>query len=205
MTQQQRRMIFVTLAIAGFGLSAWGVYRYIASAPQRAQAAFEAGMGLLGPADFKGAVEKFSDSISISETAAAHLERGNAYRNLRQNDQALADWSRAIELDPNMAEAYTARATYYRVTGDPNKALPDLDRAIQLDASVDALFQRGQAYSALGQHTKAIEDYDQAILARREAPYVYLARSMARRALGDEEGYRQDQKTAADLQGSLER
>jgi hypothetical protein len=53
----------------------------------------------------------------------------------------------------------------------------------------------------LGQFDKAIEDYDRAIAERRDAPWVYLARSIAKRTLGDEAGYRRDQERAAELLG----
>lgn len=200
MNASQRRMLKITAAIVLPLLVIGWTIDYVSKAPQRAQTAFEDGMRLLGPGNFAGAVEKFTASIAAPETAAAHLERGNAYQELGKAELALADWSRAIELDSGLAEAFTARATHYRVKGDAAKALPDLNQSIQLDPTVDGYFQRGQVYAALGQWSKAIEDYDRAILERREAPYVYLARSIARRSLGDEEGYREDQKTAADLQ-----
>jgi tetratricopeptide (TPR) repeat protein len=200
MSSGQRTMVLITLAIVIPGAAIWGIIDYVAGAPQRARLAYEDGMSRLGPNDFAGAVTKFSDSIAISETAVAYLERGNAYKNLNQNDKALEDWGRAIELDSGLAAAYTARATHFLVAGEYAKALPDLDKSIQLEPSVDAYFQRGKVYAALGEHGKAIEDYDRSIVERREAPYVYLARSMAKRALGDEEGYRQDQQTAAELQ-----
>ena len=202
MNSSQRRMLKITAAIVLPLLAIGGTINYVSKAPERAQAAFEEGMRRMGPSNFAGAVEKFTESISASETAAAHLERGNAYQNLGKADLALADWTRAIDLDSSMAAAFTARATYYRIKGDAEKALPDLNQSIQLDPSVDGYFQRGQVYAALGQWNKAVEDYDRAILERREAPYVYLARSIARRALGDEAGYSEDQQTAARLQSA---
>jgi tetratricopeptide (TPR) repeat protein len=193
-------MLLIAAAVAIPVVAIWGIVDYLASAPQRARAAFEKGMRLLGPNDFAGAVASFSTSIATLETADAYLERGNAYQSLGQGEKALADWDRAVYLDPSLAPAYTARATYYRLAGDYAKALPDLDHSIQLDPSVDNYFQRGQVYAALKQYEKAIADYDRSILERHDAPYVYLARSTAKRALGDEEGYRRDQQTAAELQ-----
>lgn len=201
MNPSQKRMVLITAAIVIPAAAIWGVIDHVAGAPQRARVAYEEGFRLLGPNNFEGAAAKFSESIAIRETAEAYLQRGNAYQNLKQPTKALADWARAIELDSGLAPAYTARATYYRLEGEYAKALPDLNRSIQLDPAVDSYFQRGQLYAALGEYSKAIEDYDRAILERREAPYVYLARSMAERALGDEEGYRQDQQKAAELGG----
>ena len=202
MNQSQRRILLITAAIIIPAAAIWGIIDYVAGAPQRAKAAYEDGMRLMGTSDFVGAASRLSASISIRETADAYLERGNAYEGLNQSDQALADWNKALNLDQGLAPAYTARATHYRLVGDYAKALPDLDHSIQLDPAVDSYFQRGQVYAALGDYKKAIEDYDRSILERREAPYVYLARSIAKRALGDEDGYREDQQTAARLQQS---
>ncbi len=199
MNRSQRRMIGITLA-AMIALGAtWVAIDYVSSAPGRARAAFEEGMRAMGSNDFKTAAERFTASIAISQTAEAYLERGNAHLGLGQNQEAVDDWGRAIEHDSSLAAAYTARATYFRRAGQLEKAIPDLDTAIRLAPSVDAYFQRGQIYAEMGQYRKAIDDYDHSILERRQAPYVYLARSIARRALGDEEGFHADQATAAEL------
>jgi tetratricopeptide (TPR) repeat protein len=200
-TPSQRRMILITLALVISAAAILGTIVYIAGAPGRARAAYEDGMRSMGANDFAAAALKFTASLGVAETAAAHLERGNAYKSLGQADLALPDWQRAIELDSGLAAAYTARATHYRLSGEHAKALPDLDQSIRLEPSVDAYFQRGQVYAALGEFKKAIEDYDRSILERPQAPYVYLARSTARRALGDEEGYRADQQKATELGG----
>ena len=200
LTGSQRRLLLVT----GAGLLAlvvsWLLYDYMASAPQRARVAYDAGMKLLGPADFKGAVSKFSESISISETPAAYIERGTAYEALAQSDKALVDWNRAIELDANSASAYAARGTHYRVAGKYAEAMVDLNHSIQVLPNVDALYQRGQVYAALGKFDEAMKDYNEAIELAREVPYLYYARASARRALGDPEGSLEDQAIAARLQ-----
>ncbi len=202
MSALQRRMIWITLVAVVFGAGAvWGV-NYLSEAPARADAAYQRGMSRIGPGDYAGAITQFSESIRVKETAAAFLERGNAHQNLGHAQDALADWARAIQIDPNLAAAFAARGTFYRIAGDLSSALTDLDRSIQITPTVDAFYQRGQVYHALGQFQKAVDDYSEAIALRREAPYVYLARSLSRRALGDEDGYRIDQNLAAGLQHS---
>jgi tetratricopeptide (TPR) repeat protein len=200
MNHSQLRMILISLAILIPVIVVWGVIDYVSGAPGRARVALEDGMLSLGANDFASAITKFSNSIDTFPTAEAYLERGNAYEGLKQSENALADWERAISHDSTLYAAYTARATHYRLSGDAAKALPDLDQSIRLRPSVDGYFQRGQVYAAIGRYEKAVEDYDRSILERREAPYVYLARSIAKRALGDEEGYRADQQKAAELQ-----
>lgn len=200
LTGSQRRILLTGGAVLLMLAASWGVYDYLARAPQRSQAAYEAGLKLLGPADFKGAVTKFSESISISETPAAYLERGTAYEALGQSDKALLDWNRAIALDANSANAYAARGTHYRLGGKYAEAMADLNRSIQIVPNVDALYQRGQAFAALGKFDDAMKDYNEAIELAREVPFLYLARASARRALGDPAGSLEDQAIALRLQ-----
>jgi tetratricopeptide (TPR) repeat protein len=40
----------------------------------------------------------------------AYKNRGNAYNKKGEHGRAIADYTRAIELDPDFAAAYTARA-----------------------------------------------------------------------------------------------
>lgn len=200
MNTSQRRIIWAGIVAALIIGAGWWGFRYVSDAPLRAQSAFESGMARLGPGDLDGAVKKFTESINIRETATAYLERGNAHSSKGSGQQALADWNRAIQLDPNLAAAYAARGTYYRVSGDLSRAMADLERSLQIAPSVDAFYQRGQVYDALGQHQQAINDYTDAINIRVEAPYIYLARAAARKALGDEEGFLLDQDLAQGLQ-----
>lgn len=200
MRPKQRRMVWMFLAaVAMVGTAVWAV-NYLSEAPARADAAYQRGMDRLGPGDYAGAIAQFSESIRVKETAAAFLERANAHKTLGHAQEALTDWARAIQIDPNLAPAFAARGTHYRVAGELSRALADLDHSVQIAPTVDALYQRGQTYHALGQFQKAVDDFSEAISLRRESPYIYLSRSLSRKALGDEAGYREDQDTAVGLQ-----
>ncbi|MCX6064256.1 MAG: tetratricopeptide repeat protein [Chloroflexi bacterium] len=82
--------------------------------------------------------------------------------------QAIADYTRAIELDPRLAEGYNSRAYIYMVQKAYATALPDLDRAIQLRPGyVNALMNRGDIYNyyyAIN-YERAVADYDQVLKA----------------------------------------
>ena len=62
----------------------------------------------------------------------AYTLRGRAYLNKGQYDQAIADFSKALELDPNDAEAYTLRGLIYSVLGIDRQAIKDLRVAARL-------------------------------------------------------------------------
>jgi tetratricopeptide (TPR) repeat protein len=199
-----RRSQKVMLGMAGAAVvlaaAAWFVFDYIATAPGRAQAAYDLGMRKLGANDLEGAIADFTRSIETSPTAEAYLQRGNAYAQLGRPEVALEDWARAIAMNLELTEAYTARGAYYRAQGDHQRALADLNRSIAIRPTVEAYYERGQLYHTLGKFPEALQDFDRAIELQPLSPYVYLARAATRRAAGDEAGAEQDQRQVAALQ-----
>jgi len=64
---------------------------------------------------------------------AAYINRGNAFKNKGDFDKALANYNKAIRLDPTLAVAYCNRGITWKLIGDYGKAMADYDKAIQLD------------------------------------------------------------------------
>jgi tetratricopeptide (TPR) repeat protein len=176
-------------------VGAAGAYYWIASAQDRAEARFQAGMHKMSPGHYPEAIQEFTSAISIwNRHAQAYLQRGNAEQILGQLDAALDDFERARQVDPSLSEAYTARGTILRDRGDLKGAIQEITRSLSVRATMDGYFQRGQLWERIGEHQKAIEDYDRAIAEERDAPFVYAARSLARQAIGDESGAEQDRE-----------
>jgi tetratricopeptide (TPR) repeat protein len=75
------------------------------------------------------------------------IESGNDYLEKGDLDRAIADYDRAIELDPDYAHTYFDRGFTYRRKGDQDRAIADYDRAIELDPDFALAFMnRGLAY-----------------------------------------------------------
>jgi tetratricopeptide (TPR) repeat protein len=53
-----------------------------------------------------------------------------------QYEEALADLNEAVELEPELAQAYYHRGVVYGSIGEYEKATEDLHRAIELDPSL---------------------------------------------------------------------
>ena len=70
------------------------------------------------------------------------MERGKTYFYDKNYPAAVADATRAIEIDPTLASAYNLRGIALRHMGDPRKALADLDRAVELAPNEDNYFQK---------------------------------------------------------------
>ena len=68
--------------------------------------------------------------------------------------------------------------------------------ALTIEPDEDAYYQRGQIYESLGQHEKAIADYNAAIGLLPNAPYVYRARATSELGLGDRDAARHDRSLA---------
>ena len=118
-----------------------------------------------GPEDYAGAARVFTGCIlKRPEHAHAYFYRALAYSKLRRYEEAVADCSRAIELDPKHSRAWNNRGVAYLDLGQPAKAVADFSRAIELDPKhAHARGNRGIAYLDLGQPAKAIADFSRAI------------------------------------------
>ena len=64
--------------------------------------------------------------------ADLYFENGNEHFNMKEYEKAIADYSKAIELDPNDAHAYDNRGVCYSDLKEYEKALADLNTAIEL-------------------------------------------------------------------------
>ena len=155
--RRQRKLIQRTLGILALaGVSGW-ICSYWASAPDRAQEEAALAAKLLGVGTYDQAMRHFDRAIQIWPTYAdAYLNRGLAEHGASHPVQALADLDKALDLDPRLTEAYNARGQIYLETGDVQRTIRDCDKSIQVSPTVDAYYQRGEAYEKLGEHQKAI-------------------------------------------------
>jgi len=201
LNRQQKRLLLATCAGVAALSAGWSIYDYVASAPERAAKQLQEGMRLLAPGNYRDAVARFDRAIAIwPRLGEAYFERGMAYQYLNQIDRALADFNRAVAVDPSLAHAYDAQGAIYRSRGDFPGAMQAFAKAIQIAPDADAYFERGQTYESLGEHLKAVADFDQAIAVRRDVPYVYRARALARRNSGDLAGSQSDREIAENLE-----
>jgi tetratricopeptide (TPR) repeat protein len=96
--------------------------------------------------------------------ASDYNNRAATYDNLRHYDEALRDYGRAIELNPNYTLAYFNRGNTYAELQCYDEALRDYGRAIRLDRDyAPAYCNRGNTYDALQCCDEAFQDYGRAI------------------------------------------
>jgi tetratricopeptide (TPR) repeat protein len=93
---------------------------------------------------------------------SAHRHWGNTSSDQAEHELAIADFSRAIELDPDYVSAYYSRGVlYWRELRNAYRAIRDLTRVIELRPTwYEALFNRAMAYQVRGDHERAIADFE---------------------------------------------
>lgn len=95
-------------------------------------------------------------------------------------DRAIDYYTRAVDLDPAYAHAYTGRGRAYKGQSLYPEAIADYDRAISLDPALAYAYNdRGGVYVAMDQVGRAIVDYDQAIRLDTAAALFYNNRGAA--------------------------
>ena len=66
--------------------------------------------------------------FAISQTAEDYYNRGNAKGNLQDYKGAIADYTKAIKLNPNDADAYTNRGLAKKNLGDMDGYNSDMEQ-----------------------------------------------------------------------------
>jgi tetratricopeptide (TPR) repeat protein len=72
---------------------------------------------------------------NIPQDAVAAYDRGQSYYKLRNYNSAIAEYTHAIQLKPDYADAFYARSLAFRSSGDIEKADADLAETGRLRAA----------------------------------------------------------------------
>jgi tetratricopeptide (TPR) repeat protein len=128
----------------------------------------------------------YDHSLKASPSDVIHCSRGVAYAQLGDPRQAISDYDRAIEINPEYADAYNNRGVAYGELGDHRQEISDYDMAIKIDPELAlAYINRGVAYRELGNQRQAILDFDKAIEIDFENADAYKGRGFAYGKLGN--------------------
>jgi len=96
--------------------------------------------------------------------AYIYSNRGTVDASDGQFNKAVANYNRAVKLNPNFADAYNNRGISYRNLGRLKQAIADYTKAIELKPNyTEAYNNRGVACEKLGQLERSICDYDKSI------------------------------------------
>ena len=134
------------------------------------------------------------DNLSATEW----FERG--YKLLKGNNtDAVKAFSKAIELDPQYAEAYFGRGAAYEFLGNYKQAVQNFTKTIELNPQAHVAFARGLAYYKLHNYQQAIQDYNKAIELDPRDAMAYSERGRAHFSLHNYQQVIQDSNKAIEL------
>ena len=143
--------------------------------------------------------EIYDELIDEREEAPLFNNRGAARAAGGDVEGAIEDYTRAVELDPLLAQAYSNRGNALTKQGRYQDAIDDYDQALNLAGEVAAIYcNRGLTRRLLGDLEGSLEDLEVAISLDGKFGPSYLARGGIRAVRGDIEG------AIADLERFLE-
>ena len=125
------------------------------------------GEAFLKLGNFENAIRDFGKALDVNVGVSPEKVRykmGLAYAGLKQYNDAVESYSKAIKLKPDFADAYCHRGAAYCKLKDFNQALKDSNRAIKMSMlQVMPYFNRAIAYSNLGDKAQAVKDLEKFI------------------------------------------
>ena len=131
-------------------------------------------------------IEKAAHVPSFPSALLAHIysDRGWAYLHLKDYEQAISDFNRALDLNPDYAWVYGSRGVVYRTLRDYERAITDFGRAIELNPAYAWAFgSRGVTFHFLNDYERAIADFDRAIEIDPDYTWAYEQRGRAYNSL----------------------
>jgi len=150
-------------------------------------------------------VPKASADMSVRSYLAmsvrSYLARGIDKQNKSDFRGAIADYTQAIQINPQYALAYYSRGEAKYALGDKQGAIADYNQVIQIDPNFAAVVYmgRGNAKSDLGDNQGAIADYTQAIQMYPKYADAYYNRGLAYKVLGNRQEALESFRQAARL------
>ncbi len=129
---------------------------------------------------------------------------GIAYMETGHLDQALTCCTKAVELNPKLAEGFNNRANVYGALGQFDRAISDYNKAIELNPQCAGAFDnRGMTYACAGKHELALADCNKAIELNPNMASAYLNRAQAQAGLAKTDDAKKDLQRALALDATL--
>lgn len=135
-----------------------------------------------------------------SQSASYHYNRGTFLSSNGDYNEAMIQFSKALEFDPVLQEAWFNRGIAKYKLGDIVNAIKDLSKAIQLKPDdAEAHFNRAVCRAKSNDLAGALQDYNRAILLNPMYGQAYMNRGNCRYKLNDKTGACNDWDRASNL------
>ncbi len=166
----------------------------------------------IGLIDIKN--KKYREAI-VSLDSALHLEpkepnyfvnRGMAWAKLRDTTAAIADYQRALSIEPNHSMATHNLGVIKRAKGEIQESEKLLDEAISNNPELPYPYAERGYYRLMNKDLKgALEDYDMVLSLDKKDEESYLNRGLVKEKLKDDKGAFTDYTEALSLKPDYEK
>ncbi len=205
-----------TLHLLGYALSDVGAAEHAVSLLRQAQRQYPGDLWLndalawfcysaLRPPLYDESVRFYTAALAI-RPLNPHMTYsiGRALRAKGSLAEAIAEFTKAIELKPDLRDAWWGRADCYAELRQPDFALANFTKVIELDSKyAEAWCRRAYFYVKLGQYDKAIADYRKVIELDSKHANAWHCRGVAYQNLGQLDKAIADYSRAVELEPDL--
>lgn len=130
------------------------------------------------------ALKYSNDAIAINKQDAAVFDQRGVIKGLMKNFKgAIADENEAIKLDSTKEIYFTDRGFTKTQQKQYREAILDYNKSIQIQPNQKAYANRGLAYSLIGEHLKAVDDYTKSLAINAEDFITYYYRGVSYKSL----------------------
>ncbi|KAK3901477.1 hypothetical protein C8A05DRAFT_34851 [Staphylotrichum tortipilum] len=138
---------------------------------------------------YEEAAEAFDKALELGglgEHAAYAYNLRGTFRCLKgKHEEALADLSKSVELDPDMTQSYIKRASMNLELGDPDKAEEDFTTALSKnDQDPDIYYHRAQLHFIKAEFADAQKDYQKSIDLDRDFIFSHIQLGVTQYKMG---------------------
>ena len=96
--------------------------------------------------------------------AKTYDELGVMYSEKGEYDLAIAEFNKALKIDPNSAETFNNRGIAYSQKGEYDLAISDFTKVLEIKpVMAKAHYNRGITYAKKGQYVLAFQDFDRSL------------------------------------------
>ncbi len=112
----------------------------------------------------------------MKDESEEHFYSGVELQRQGRIEQAIVEYTKAIELNPELVEAYNNRAGAYLEKGQYDQVIADCNKVVELDIDLSmAYLMRGMAYTEQGKKAEAISDIELCISLSQDRAIIQAA------------------------------
>lgn len=168
---------------------------------------FAKGVKFLQSENYKNAAQSFTDILDKANDEQlmkyCYIYRAFSYNGLGEYQKAIADFDKAIAIDPADLASYTDRGKTKVYLKDFDGAKKDFEYILTKDSVGDqaqaALYYLASIAYHQGQYEQSIKHYDKLIKLASQDYEIYFNRAVAKSMIGDVEGSIKDYDKAIEL------